>query len=413
MFTSFFTGISGLTANATALNVVGNNLANVNTIGFKSDVISFQDILSSTLMGVNFSGNPLQVGLGVNVAGITGNFNQGSVKTTTQPTDLAIIGNGFFILKDGNNQYYTRAGNFTLDDNGRLVTQQGYAVQGWTATSGVVNSNAPVSDLLLTPGLSIAPSATDAARLDMNFDADTEVGGTFATSIRVFDSLGTAHTVTFTFTKTAVGDWSYSIASADGAFTPANPATGTLEFDDNGQLTQVDGAAPADVGLTLGTLTNGAADINFDWQVLNDQGSPVITQYASQSNTSQTSITGYPPGSLSTFAVDAAGMVQGIFDNGQVSLLGQIAMASFNNPQGLVKNGRNSYSESLASGAPAVGQAGTGGRGSLTGNALELSNVDIATEFTSLIIAQRGYQANSRVITTSDEVTQEAINLKR
>jgi len=294
-----------------------------------------------------------------------------------------------------------------------LVTQQGYAVQGWTATDGVVNTNSPVGDIYLTPGLSMPPKATDSVAISLNLDAGAAVGDQFSTSVKVYDSLGNAHTVNYTFQKTGDGQWSYTVSCPDGTFSPSDPATGTLTFDADGNLSQVDGAAPADVSLTLGGLSGGAADISFDWKVLDEQNNPIITQYAAPSTTSQTTITGYPMGNLSTFAVDSQGVIQGIFDNGQVQVLGQVALANFNNPQGLIKNGQNTYSVSLSSGEPAIGVPGTGGRGNIAGNALELSNVDIATEFTSLIMAQRGYQANSRVITTSDEVLQEAINLKR
>lgn len=410
MFTSFFTGISGLNSNAANLNVVGNNLANVNTIGFKSDVMNFQDILSASWLGVNFGGNPIQIGLGSQVGGVSANFNQGSLKTTTQPTDMAVIGNGFFVIQDGQATKYTRAGNFTFDSQGRMVTQQGYRVQGWTAANGVVNSNAPVDDIFINPGMSVPPQATSSIHLDLNLDAETVDNDQFSSSVRVYDSLGAAHTLTYTFTKTAnPREWTATITSDDGTVTttPASPIT--MQFDDAGALT-----TPAtDITISLAGLSSGAADMDMTWALNDTNGNPTISQFSAPSNVSGTSIDGYPQGSLTTFGVDSDGIIQGIFDNGVVSVLGQVAVATFKNPQGLIKNGQNSFSESLASGEAAIGVAGTGGRGSLAGNALELSNVDIAAEFTTLIISQRGYQASSRVITTSDEVLQEAIALKR
>lgn len=409
MFTSFYTGISGLNANATALNVVGNNLANINTIGFKTDIISFQDVLSANTVGIAMNGNPIQIGLGTKVAGVSGNFNQGSLKSTNLPTDMAIVGSGFFLLQNGTATLYSRAGNFTMNAAGQLTSQQGYPVLGWNATDGVLNTNTAPAPIVIAIGQSRPARATDSVRLDMNLNSQTATGGTYTTSARVYDSLGTSHTLTYTFTRTATG-WDYAISCPTA--TVSTGATGSLTFDNTGRLTSP--AAPGTVSIGLTALSSGAADLTFNWNTYaGTPAAPVITQYSSPSTTSQTYVTGYPPGSLTTFGVDPSGVIQGIFDNGQVQVLGQLALATFANPQGLVKNGQNTYSASLVSGDATIGVPGAGGRGDIASSNLELSNVDLATEFTNLIISQRGYQASSKVITTTDEVSQEAINLKR
>ncbi len=411
MLTSFYTGISGLSANALTLSVVGNNLANVNTVGFKASAISFQDLLSANWSGVNSGGNPMQIGLGTQTASVSPKFSQGSVKDSTEASDVAINGNGFFIVKNtAGAQMYTRAGNFTFNSSGQLVTQQGYNLQGWMATNGVVNPNGPLENIIFNPGAACTPAATTAATLQINLDAQTATTATaphYSSSATVYDSLGQSHTLNFTFTKTATNTWSYAVTSTEAGVTVTG-GTGTMSFGPDGALSSPTG--PINLGVTL---TNGASNIAIAWNLQDEAGNPVLTQHAAASSTSKTDINGYPAGNLTSFGVDGTGLVQGIYSNGQVQILGQLALASFTNTQGLAKSGGNCYAESYSSGEPAIGQAGTGGRGSLSGNALELSNVDIATEFTQLIIAQRGYQANSRVITTSDEVLQEAVNLKR
>lgn len=408
MLTSFYTAISGLNANALALNVVGNNLANVNTLGYKSDVISFQDLLSAQTGGVNLGGNPIQIGLGTKVASVSGNFSQGSLKSTTQPSDLAIIGNGFFVTRNDNSNLYTRAGNFTFSGSGRMVSQQGYILQGWMAANGAIDTSTPMQDIVFDPGMTSSPTATTYSQLGVNLDSQAAVGDTYAMAAQVYDSVGATHTLTYTFTKTANNAWSAAITSAEAGVN-ITPATTAMTFDSSGKLTAP--AVPVSVAVT--DLPNGAADINFDWRFKDPNANNVVTQFSAPSSTSQTIIDGYSAGNLSSFVVDAEGVVHGIFSNGQITSIGQLALASFSNPQGLVKSGGNCLAQSYSSGSPTVGTAGTGGRGSLSGNTLELSNVDIATEFTTLIISQRGYQANSRVITTSDEVLQEALNLKR
>jgi flagellar hook protein FlgE len=412
MQSAFIIGLSGMRANSTSLNVVGNNLANLNTTGFKASVTSFQDLLGSTLAGVNGAGNPMQPGLGVGLSGISSVFTQGGLQTTGQATDVAILGNGFFVVNNGQQNFFTRAGDFTLNNQGYLTTQQGMYVQGYSITNGVGGSGS-LGKLQLNPGASMAPKATGTVGLDLNLNANAAVGDKFNTSIDVYDSLGKAHTLTYTFEKTGANAWNYSVKvpGADvGKTDPVEVTKGTLAFNASGQLT----TPSSDVAnLKISGFANGAADLTFTWQVKNPSGAMRLTQFNTPSSTSQATQDGYTFGNLTGFQIDSSGYVQGTFSNGQLQLMGQIALANFNNPQGLVREGQNQFMASASSGEPIIGIPGTAGRGGLVGSALEFSNVDIAQEFTSMIIAQRGYQASSKIITTADEVLQEALALKR
>jgi flagellar hook protein FlgE len=414
MLSSFIIGLSGMKANSTTLSVVGNNLANLNTTGYKGSVVSFQDMLGATISRTNGAGNPMQPGMGVGLAGVSAVFSQGGIQTTAKSTDAAILGNGFFVASNGVQNYYTRAGDFTLDSKGYLMTQQGMYVQGYSATNGVINSTGSLGNMQLSPGTGLSPKSTSTVALDSNLNSNAKAGDKFSTSVDVYDSQGKAHTVTYTFTKGAANTWGYSITVPGADVGDANPTkeikSGSLSFNSAGQLT----APAADVtGITVTGFVNGAADLSFTWEIKNPAGASRLTQFNNPSSTSQASQNGYSFGTLTGFSIDQTGKVQGTFSNGQVQALGQLVLANFNNPEGLIREGQNYFVASPFSGEPIIGVPGSAGRGSLVGSALELSNVDIAQEFTSMIMAQRGYQASSKVITTSDEVIQEALNLKR
>jgi flagellar hook protein FlgE len=351
--------------------------------------------------------------MGVGLAGITSVFSQGALQTTSQPTDVAIVGNGFFVVNNGQQNYFTRAGDFALDSQGNLMTQQGHYVQGYKATNGVLSTTAALSNIQISPGTNLPPKATTQVALDLNLNANAAVGDKFSTTIDAYDSLGKPHTLTYTFEKTGANAWNYSITipGADVGSTAAVEINkGSMTFNNTGQLT----APAADVsGIKITGLANGAADLTFTWQVKNSTGTSRISQFNNPSGTSQATQNGYTSGTLTGFQIDSNGYVQGTFSNGQVQILAQLVLANLNNPQGLIRQGQNMFVASNFSGEPIIGAAGTAGRGTFIGSALELSNVDIAQEFTTMILAQRGYQANSRVITTTDEVVQEALNLKR
>jgi flagellar hook protein FlgE len=286
-------------------------------------------------------------------------------------------------------------------------------VQGYTVTNGATNSAGTLGKLQLSPGTSLSPQATSTVALDSNLNSNAAAGDRFSTSIDVYDSLGKAHTVTYTFTKGAANTWGYSITVPGedvGQTDAVEISTGSLAFNSAGQLT----SPSADVtGLQITGFANGAADLSFTWEIKNQAGASRLTQFNNPSSTSQAVQNGYSFGTLTGFQVDQSGYVLGTFSNGQVQILAQLALANFNNPQGLIREGQNYFVASPFSGEPIIGAPGTAGRGSLVGGALELSNVDIAQEFTSMILAQRGYQASSRIITTSDEIIQEALGLKR
>ncbi|MBZ5495430.1 MAG: flagellar hook protein FlgE [Acidobacteriia bacterium] len=413
MLTSFYTALSGLGANSQAINVIGNNLANINTTAFKGSRTMFAELLG----GISYSsdGNPIQTGLGAISAGVSPLFTQGSIMNTGRSTDAAVSGNGFFIVSTGTGYAYTRAGNFSINGMGELVSGEGFKVAGYMATGGVISPSAPLGPITIQGNRSLPPQATTTLGITANLDSQTAANATFATAVQVYDSLGSAHTVTFTFTKTGPTDWSWdaTIPAVDtGGLATAPPVsigTGNLTFNSAGVLT-----APAtNPTLAVAGLANGASNLNITFGVLDPSGNPRLTGNAAASAVSSVTQDGYAPSSLRDLAIDADGVIRGIYDNGQVHPLAQLGIANFNNPEGLLKFTGNTFVEAFSSGAPSVGVARTGGRGTVNGSALELSNVDIAEQFTGMIISQRGYQANSRVITTTDELYQEAINLKR
>lgn len=423
---SFSSALSGLNANAVALGVIGNNLANMNTIAFKASTVSFQDLVSQTVGGTN--ANPMQVGLGVTTGAISPGFSQGSIQNTTEATNVAIQGNGFFMVRGVDGTAYTRAGNFTFDNAGALVTPDGYKVQGYTskdATTGVVSTTSEPNDIIVPPGVLNAPTATSIFYASTNLDVLDPIGATFTTSVQMYDPAGAPHVLTATYTKTGTGAWSYAMTlpGADvvggTAGTPytipqASGGSGTIAFDTTGKLSAVNGAAPADVTITTPVWANGSAANVMAWTLVDPiTGSPSLTGYAAESATSSITQNGSAPGSVNGVSILSDGSILATFGAGQTITIAKLAMAVFNNPKGLVKLGSNRYGESQSAGQANVGSAGSGGRGSCIGNAVEQSNVDMAQEFTNMILSQRGYQANSKSITVADELLQETLALKR
>lgn len=413
MFTSFSTALSALGAHATAVDVVGNNLANLNTAGFKASNVSFYDLVTQSL-GAGLG--ETQVGFGVGRPVTLRSFTQGAIQASTGTLDSAIQGDGFLVLKGQQNQVvYSRGGSMVVDKAGTLLTGKGYRVQGWTDVNGKVDTNSPVGDIVVPVGSIKAPQASTSFQFDMNLNAAGTAGpppNTFKSSLEIFDSLGSSHIVTVAFTKSATANaWDYSITIPDGDVSaPVAPLTGTMQFNSAGQLTTPDVATP--VSFAIAGLKNGSADINLRWDIYNG-ATPRITQYSQPSAVSANSQDGQPSAQLVRVAIGDGGRVLAEYSNGVQSVVGQLAMASIRNPESLVAVGDSAFQLSERSALPAIGTAGTGGRGQILGGAIEASNVDIAKEFTNLIILQRGYQANTRVITTVDEISQETINLKR
>src|SRR5437764_3861481 len=422
MLRSMFSGVSGLRSHQTMMDVIGNNIANVNTVGYKSASVVFQDLLSQTIRGAGVPDgaadgaggtNPAQVGLGVTIAGISNNFTQGASQLTGRSTDLSIQGDGFFVVRNGGQQLFTRAGSLNFDALGRLVTADGSVLQGWAAdASGTINANAAVGDLSMPLGQSTAPQVTANVRLGGNLPADAAVGTSIVTSLTVYDVQGSPIDTTFTFAKTAADTWTVTATMPDQTTqAPVTVGTTTVNWDATATPPAFNPAPALTLTPTAPTGAWGANTIAIDFGASGD--ATALRQFAGQSSVAALSQDGSALGTLQSFSIGQDGIVTGVFSNGRTRAIGQIALAAFSNASGLEKTGSSLYRASVNSGLPQIGQAGSGGRGTLSGSTLEMSNVDLAQEFTNLIIAQRGFQANSRVITASDELLQDLVNLKR
>ena len=440
MLRSLYAGVSGLRNFQTEMDVIGNNISNVNTTAFKSGRVTFKEGFAQLLQGGSRPPgdqggiNPIQVGLGMQIGSIDTLMSQGNLETTGLNTDVAIQGDSFFIARKGQQSFYTRSGNFQIDANGNLVEpDNGFVVQGKIAVNGVLQDG--LTDIKLPFGQKTAAKATDTATLAGNldssvpvfdtsdpdgagpavagFNADTQAVPANAnswttTDITAYDSLGTKYDVKIDLWKTAANTWSWQVdptnlvaagvpagsITGSGSFTFA--ADGTLQAPTNQTIAfDPPGAAPMSISVDPGTGTNG------------------ITQYAGTSTAVLRDQDGYASGTLQSFSIGADGTITGSFTNGVNVPLAQIALADFNNPAGLLRVGDNMYQESGNSGGAVVGYAQAGSQSSLTSGALEMSNVDLAQEFTDMIVAQRGFQANSKVITTSDQLLQDLVNLKQ
>ena len=423
---SFSAGLSGLTANAEALKVVGNNLANLNTVGYKASTVAFQELVSQ-------GGAASARGLGVAVASVAPIFSQGSIESSREATNVAIQGNGMFVVQGPQGTVYTRAGNFSFNADGELVTPDGYKVQGFTdidpVTGEVVATGEP-TNIRIPPGVLRAPTSTSVITISSNLDASAEVGDKLETSMQVYDSLGASHVMNVTYTNTAPGQWNYSLSFPGADMVPASTtpvvvAAGTLAFDSNGVLQSMTPTAPstgggtatpgpiAPIQFTSPAFANGASASTMSWEVADDNGTASLTGYASPSATSSKTQNGTPAGRVDILSIGNDGTITAKVGAGEAVAVARLAMATFNNFKGLVDVGANKFQSSLESGLPNVGEPGTGGRGTVIGSALEQSNVDIAYEFTQMILAQRGYQANSKSITVSDELLVDTLSMKR
>ncbi len=414
MLRSMFSAISGLKAHQTKMDVTGNNIANVNTVGFKSSSTVFQDTLSQVVRAGGAPAaerggtNPAQVGLGVKLAAITTNWTNGAAQSTGRSTDFMIEGDGFFVTRGpGGEQLYTRAGSFDFDATGRLVTPDGSILRGWIAdANGTINPNGPVEDLSVPYGAGVPPTATSSSVAEGNLDSAAVTGAFVQTPVKMYDRMGVQQQVTYTFTKTATANtWNLTVNNG-GAALPLFLADGTTTYSGAVQFN------------AAGQMTSPAGGITFrpgtaSWPGAIAVDLTAITQYGGKSEVVPSEVDGYAMGTLQGFELSNDGTITGTYSNGLRQDLGQLAMASFNNPSGLEKAGNSSFRVAQNSGEAMVGVAGAGGRGVLSSGALEMSNVDLSEEFTSLIVAQRGFQANSRVITASDELLQDLVNLKR
>ncbi len=415
MGVNFSASLLGLQANSQAISVAGNNIANSNTVGYKHQTAVFADVFSTRIGNTNGAGNSMQIGNGVSLAAVQGIFSQGSLIDSPEGTHVAIQGTGFFVLNDpSSGRAYTRAGAFTVDKDGYLVSPQGARVQGYTTIGpdGKVVNNGVLSDIRLPIGASLPPAATSQVSLRANLDSSAADGEVFNTQLRIFDSLGAEHILNFAFTRNTAGGGYDLVVTMDDSPTPLANSTGgnpiPLVFDGAGQLT-----SPTTLSLNAQTLPGGATIPAID-VILRDSTGSYLTGYAAPSNVSSTRQNGYAASSLisgSSITIESNGLIIGRFNNGQTREFGQIVLAVFDSPQGLQRGGGSLFFETIGSGPASIGIAGTGGRGLLQGNALEQSNVDLATEFTNLIIAQRGFQANARAIASSNQVLQDILQL--
>jgi flagellar hook protein FlgE len=479
MMRSMFSGVSGLRAHQLKMDVIGNNISNVNTVGFKSQRATFQEVFNQTIKGASSpqlgrgGTNPQQIGLGISLSSIDTFHIRGAVQRTDNNTDLAINGDGFFILSNSSdflNRTYTRAGNFKLDEYGNLVASNGYRVLGYMedeernpAPDGSTVLKGVMEGIVISKSKSFPAMATDSATMEGNLDKDIaripmyEEDGTtlsdpsdcisiaadkslefsggvkFRETTSVFyDSLGGQHKVKFTFirgltndgtnvTPGADNEWGVIIQNLDDmsyfakddSTTVDNPPTLDqivipIKFNSDGKL---DSSVTSKITLMIPGQDADGNQIFDDMEIdVNFEG---LTQFANDSTASITNKSGYPQGYLDTFSIGQSGEIFGIFTNGQSRVIGQIALAAFKNPAGLEKTSENMYQVSPNSGEPIYGIPGSSGLGALNPGTLEMSNVDISAEFTEMITTQRGFQANSRIITTSDEMLQELVNMKR
>lgn len=414
MISAYSTALSGLNADSTAIDVIGNDLANLNTTGYKASEVQFSDLMSQEL-GV--SGTNGQLGIGVGQVTANSVYTQGTLESTGGPTDAAIQGNGFFVVQNqGGQTLYTRDGSFTVNSSGQLVDASGDLVQGWSATNGNVNTNGAVGAIAVPLGSTIAATPTTTMSLSLNLDAtpsSTSTPTTFSAPIQVVDSLGASHTLTATFTNTSSNNWSYTVTIPAADLTTGGSTTvasGTLTFGPNGQLT-----SPAPTTdpqpVAVNGLADGAANLQIGWNLYNSAGNGNITQFAQASAVSNSSQNGYAAGQVSSVSLQNGGLLVATYSNGQQVTAGQLALASIANPESLSSVGNNDLAATAATATPVVGTAGTGSRGTIVAGSLESSTVDIASEFTNLLTFERSYQANSRVITTGDQLIQETINL--
>jgi flagellar hook protein FlgE len=409
---AFSIPLSGLAASSDALNVIANNLANLNTDGYKDENLTFSDLFNQ-MLGSSGNGDPIQVGSGVQVAGETANFTNGTVDSTGIASNMALQGNGFFVVQGSNGQMdFTRDGSFGVNAQGQLVTSSGQLVMGYPAVNGTVSTNAALAPINVDQAQNIPAVATSSFSMDTNLDASATVGTTFSTPLTVYDSLGNSHVLTVNYTNTGANTWSYSVTlpAADTGGTGSTPTTlasGTMTFNSSGQLTSPTNSI---TGINITGLADGAASMNLTWN-LSSNGSPAITQQDATSATSTTQQNGYGVGTLTGYTVLSDGTVEGQFSNDQTLALGQVAVAGFANNQGLTQLGSDDYQATFASGAAVIGQAGAGGNGTITGGAVEESNVNLSSEFANMIVAQQNYEANAKALTTMDQVSQALIQI--
>ncbi len=470
MMRSLFSGVSGLQNHQIRMDVIGNNISNVNTVGFKKGRVNFQDLISQNLSGAarpteEVGGvNPKQVGLGMTVAAIDTIHVQGALETTGVATDLAIQGNGFYVLRAGDTELYTRAGAFGLDEQGYLVNPaNGMRVQGWLPADlgngqfGPIQTAADVQSLVIPVGSKDPARSTTLVELACNLDKRTPIippgatpatitEGTWSLDKTLYDPFGGAHTLRMNFTRTPGINNSWDVVvqvDPDRPLDADAPSNVTLGFDPATAAGNIDGEGEFTLTFdNLGALATaidaqgniidaGRIQLPLTYDVENDANGEIITQnllldigevgsytnsttqFAESSSTKAFRQDGYTMGYMESYNIDSKGVITGVYSNGTNRELGQIALASFINPGGLSKIGETAFTRTINSGEALIGPSGIAGKGKIVSGALEMSNVDLAEQFTNMIVTQRGFQSNSKTIQTSDQMLQEILTLKR
>ena len=427
---SLHVGVSGLQAAGSALGIIGDNIANAGTTGFKASRGEFQDVVAANLKGI-LGGN--QIGRGTRLAAVTSIFNQGNLTPTERDADMALRGDGFFVLKNpagAGEISYTRDGSFRFDDKGRLSTADGSLVQGYKIDPFTGKPASEMTDVQFNSN-TIPAKGTSAVRIDANLDtrkvanptafslADADKMSDYSTAIRIYDTTGTAQSVNMYFYKRGDGQWEWNATADGGALQGGTEgvkqviARGKLTFTPDGKL-NTDEVTESNISFR-GAQPNQKVDFNFGDSIITRKGTGVSgsTQYGSKSQVFRQLQDGYAAGTLTNFSVDETGVVSGSYSNGVTRSLAQIGVARFENNEGLYKLGSNRYKEAVLSGQALIGAAGEAGRGTILAKTLEASNVDLANEFVQMIQTQRNFQANAKTVTTSDELLQDVINLKR
>ncbi len=426
VLSSLYTGVSGLAAQGEALGVIGDNIANSNTVGFKASRAEFQDIVSKSLKGI-LGGN--QIGRGVKIGAVNPILIQGNVDATEKSTDLAISGDGYFTLRGSDGESFTRDGSFHFDREGYLVTNDKQRVQGFQADESgtILNKTGDIK----FPRALIPARATSAVRLDLNLDSRVQNGKVFdpknphdtsdySTGIEVYDSQGNKHLMTLFFNKDADRSWSYRgmvdgkevVGGVEG--TLSEVCAGKVTFTVDGKL-DTEAMTRTAFNFKGGALQNQQIKIDFGDAITTDKGEGLdgSKQYGKESDLISWGQDGSAAGTINNLSFNDEGILTALYSNGETRDLAQVALSKFENPEALFKVGNNRMKEARDSGAPAVGAPGRAGRGKLFAKSLERSTVDLALEFVNLIQNQRGFQANAKTITTTDELLAEVINLKR
>ena len=412
LISTLFTGVSGLSGQSKAMEIIGDNIANVNTVGFKGSAPVFGDIFSTVLHNGAVTS---QLGGGSQLSGVLQVWDQGAIEHSPNALDLAIDGNGFFITSThgSTDQFYTRNGQFRINELGLVQSMTGEILKGFEYTAGVLSTTMEDIDLA---GVQSTPNASTYFNSGTQLNAASTATTTFITPVTLYNSVGSIVTLNITFTKAASANkWAYYAIPSQGTITAR--ASGTVTFDTSGQLSKVDGADAADHTFTLNfdDATTPAVEMSLNWDLVDSAGKThgKLTGFAAASNNNSLVQDGYATGTLLGLSVTSLGDITGLFNNGQTELLNRIAMADFLSPSGLNRSGNNKYTESQESGQPTIGVPDTGGLGKILGESLELSNVDIAQAFVTMIKTQQAYQASARLITTTDDLLSESVNLVR